>query len=134
MIATPSYAWRGPKGAGKRTELLGFLRRQATADGQPFELKHSVLYLNRPANASTATVLGGADGGGDDDDDDELSGKCIPYEESALHLGFDCARMSMSDKVFLQSILGRWTGQQDVCLLSSTQCRPDILYCIMHTI
>jgi hypothetical protein len=37
--------------------------------------------------------------------------------------------MSMSDKVFLQSILTRWTGQQDVCLMSSMiQTRYLVLY------
>ena len=34
-------------------------------------------------------------------------------------MGFDVARMSMSDKIFLQSILTRWTGQQDVTLQGS---------------
>jgi hypothetical protein len=35
----------------------------------------------------------------------------------------------MSDKVFLQSILTRWTGQQDVCLMSSLiQTRYLVLY------
>jgi hypothetical protein len=44
-------------------------------------------------------------------------------------LGFDVARMSMSDKVFLQSILTRWTGQQDVFLISSNiQTRYLVLY------
>ena len=37
--------------------------------------------------------------------------------------------MSMSDKVFLQSILTRWTGQQDVCLVSSSiKTRYLVLY------
>ena len=71
-----------------------------------------------------------ASGGGDPDgEDEEASGKSIPYEESNLHLGFDVARMSMSDKVFLQSILTRWTGQQDVCLMSSLiRARYLVLY------
>jgi hypothetical protein len=112
MIATPSYAWRGARGSGKRTQLLQFLERQAEKSMIPFEMKHSTWYLNKPTS-------GGASAADDDDDGDELSGKSIPYEESALHLGYDCARMSMSDKVFLQSILSRWTGQQDVCLLGA---------------
>jgi hypothetical protein len=63
-----------------------------------------------------------SNGSADPDEEDEEGGtsKTIPYEESAIHMGFDVARMSMSDKLFLQSILGRWTGQQDVILSSNT--------------
>lgn len=113
-----SYAWRGYRGTGKRTQLLEFLRKQAELASVPFEIKNSTWFLNKQTN-----------GGGDDDEDDEATGKTIPYEESALHLGFSVARMSMSDKVFLQSILARWTGQQDVCLMSSNiQTRYLVLY------
>jgi hypothetical protein len=104
-----SYVWRGYRGTGKRTKLLEFLRKQANSIGIPFEIKTGTWFLNKQTP-----------GGGDpDEEDDETSGKSIPYEESNLHLGFSVARMSMSDKVFLQSILTRWTGQQDVCLISS---------------
>ena len=114
-----SYAWRGYRGVGKRTQLLDFLRKQAIKAGISFELKTGTWFLNKQTN-------GGADDG---DDDDEGTGKSIPYEESALHLGFSVARMSMSDKVFLQSILTRWTGQQDVCLMSSAiKTRYLVLY------
>jgi hypothetical protein len=114
-----SYAWRGFRGVGKRTQLLGFLETQAKKINTPFEVKVGTWFLNKQTS-----------GGGDpDEEDDETSGKSIPYEESNLHLGFDVARMSMSDKVFLQSILTRWTGQQDVCLMSSSiQSRYLVLY------
>lgn len=114
-----SYAWRGFRGVGKKTQLLQFLEKQAHQVQLKFEVKKGTWFLNKTSS-----------GGGDpDEDDDETSGKSIPYEESALHLGFDVARMSMSDKVFLQSILARWTGQQDVCLMSSTiQTRYLVLY------
>jgi hypothetical protein len=114
-----SYAWRGFRGVGKRTQLLKFLETQADKIGLPFEIKKGTWFLNKQSS-----------GGGDpDEDDEEASGKSIPYEESNLHLGFDVARMSMSDKVFLQSILTRWTGQQDVCLMSSLiQTRYLVLY------
>jgi hypothetical protein len=104
-----SYAWRGFRGVGKRTRLLEFLHTQAKQNDIGFEVTTSVWFLNKQTSNADP-----------DEEDDEVSGKSIPYEESALHLGFDCARMSMSDKVFLQSILTRWTGQQDVCLMSST--------------
>jgi hypothetical protein len=114
-----SYAWRGFRGVGKRTQLLQFLKSHAKNIGIPFEIKMGTWYLNKQSS-----------GGGDpDEDDEEASGKSIPYEESNLHLGFDVARMSMSDKVFLQSILTRWTGQQDVCLVSSAiKTRYLVLY------
>ena len=114
-----SYAWRGPRGIGKRTQLLKFLDKQASKIGVSFEVKMGTWFLNKQPT-----------GGGDpDEEDEEASGKSIPYEESNLHLGFDVARMSMSDKTFLQSILSRWTGQQDVCLMSSLiQTRYLVLY------
>ena len=114
-----SYAWRGFRGVGKRTELLTFLGVQANKMNIPFEIKKGTWFLNKQTCA----------GGDPNEDDEEASGKSIPYEESNIHLGFDVARMSMSDKVFLQSILTRWTGQQDVCLISSViQTRYLVLY------
>ena len=110
----PSFAFRGPKGSGKRTRLLQFLEGRASATRLPFHIKESTWYLTKPSNGSANPD--------DEDDDGASSSKSIPYEESALHLGFDVARMSMSDKMFLQSILSRWTGQQDVTLLPREQC------------
>lgn len=113
-----SFAWRGSRGVGKRTQLLEFLKKQSEHINIPFDVKYSTWFLNKQVN-----------GGDPDEDDDEATGKSIPFEESSVHLGFDVARMSMSDKVFLQSILTRWTGQQDVCLVSSTiKTRYLVLY------
>jgi hypothetical protein len=113
-----SFAWRGPRGVGKRTQLLEFLKKQSEQINIPFDIKYSTWFLNKQVN-----------GGDPDEDDDEATGKSIPFEESSVHLGFDVARMSMSDKVFLQSILTRWTGQQDVCLVSSAiKTRYLVLY------
>jgi hypothetical protein len=108
---TLSFAWRGGPGSGKRTQLLQFLEKRATKHGVQFKVKDAMWYLTKPSNGSA-----------DPDEEDEEGGtsKTIPYEESAIHMGFDVARMSMSDKLFLQSILGRWTGQQDVILSSNT--------------
>ena len=118
MTQPCSYAWRGWHGVGKKTQLLKFIQFQATKMGIPFEVKKGTWFLNKQTNNADP-----------DEDDDDATGKSIPYEESQLHLGFDVARMSMSDKVFLQSILSRWTGQQDVCLVTSTiQTRYLVLY------
>ena len=107
---TPSFAWRGMPGSGKRTQLIAHLQEHAKRLHIPFVSKESVWYLTKPSNGSADP---------DEEDEDGAISKSIPYEESALHLGFDVARMSMSDKIFLQSILTRWTGQQDVTLASS---------------
>lgn len=118
MDETCSYCWRGPPGCGKRKQLLAFLEKRAQQSNIPFEVKYNVWYLNKQTN-----------GGDPDGSDDETAGKSINYEESALHLGFDTAAMSMSDKGFLQSILSRWTGQQDVCLMTTAiQTRYLVLY------
>lgn len=118
MDSSPSYAWRGPSGCGKRTHLLRFLQRHAEKDHISFTLKQDIWYLNKPTQSADP-----------DEEEEGGAGKSIPYEESPLHLGFDVARMSMSDKVFLQSILSRWTGQQDLCLLQSTvKARYLVLY------
>jgi hypothetical protein len=105
-----SYAWRGARGTGKRTLLLQYLEARATTLGLPFAVKAGTWYLSKPSGGTNADP---------DDDDSGDAGKSIPYEESALHIGFDVARMSMSDKLFLQTILPRWTGQQDVTLMGS---------------
>lgn len=127
-----SYAWRGPKGSGKRTILLEFLKRIATKvqTDSVFSVSSGTWIMSK--NGSSTTRDGGGGGGaatmttGTDerlgaggDDDDELEGKRIPYEYSQIHLGFDVARMSMSDKIFLNSILQRWTGQDDLTLTNT---------------
>ena len=118
MAQPCSYAWRGWNGVGKRTHLIEFLRKQADLINVPFDIKKGTWFLTKQTNNANP-----------DEEDDDVTGKSIPYEESALHLGFDVARMSMSDKVFLQSILTRWTGQQDVCLMTSLiQTRYLVLY------
>jgi hypothetical protein len=103
-----SYAWRGFRGVGKRTQLLKFLEKQATNIGVSFELKKSTWFLTKQS----------CNGGDPDEEDEEASGKSIPYEESNIHLGFDVARMSMSDKVFLQSILTRWNSNKIFSIVS----------------
>lgn len=118
-----SYAWRGPRGSGKRTQLLRYLEDRAQDAGVAFAVKSATWFLNKPAGGSNA----------DPDEEDEEGGKSIPYEESAVHMGFDVARMSMSDKLFLQTILPRWTGQQDVTLVGSTiGTRYLVLYHAQH--
>jgi hypothetical protein len=118
ILGINSYAWRGHRGVGKRTQLLKYLEKKSELYNIPFEIKYGTWYLSKQINS------------GDPDEEDEGdNGKSIPYEESNIHLGFNVARMSMSDKVFLQSILTRWTGQNDVCLTNTTiKMRYLVLY------
>lgn len=95
-ISNKCFAWRGPKGCGKKTQLIEFLKKQSILENVDFRIKTSTFVLNKS--------------------DDEENGKSIPYEESLIHLGFDVVRMSMSDKSFIQSILLRWSGNKDICL------------------
>jgi len=107
----PSFAWRGPRGSGKRAALNTYLERSAKQQGTTLKITKSTWFLSKQPSASANPD--------DASDDDSPEGKTIPFEESLLHLGFDCARMSMSDKVFIQSILKRWTGQQDITLANT---------------
>jgi hypothetical protein len=113
-----SYSWRGPPGCGKRTQLLAFLEQRAQRNHLPFEIKHDTWYLNKQTN-----------GGDPNESDDETAGKSIQYEESALHLGFDVEHFSMSDKIFVNSVLSRWSGQNDLTLIGhNIQTRYLVLY------
>ena len=117
MDESCSYAWRGPPGSGKRTQLRAFLEKKAIQSQIPFEIKHDTWYLSKQVN------------GGDPDDDDESTGKSIMYEKSALHLGFDVELASMSDKLTVSSFLSHWTGKNDLTLIGhDIQTRYLVLY------
>lgn len=104
-METISVAWRGPRGSGKHTKLHEFLQKRAIFYNIPFTIQTSTWYLNKQVSDDAS------------DANEGTTGKSIPYEKSKIHLGFDVARMSMSDKLFITSILeGCWTGQQDICL------------------
>lgn len=128
-----SYAWRGPRGCGKRTRLLDFLKKKCDKNGIDFRFMKGVWTINKngygsgsSTSSSTGNGVGSINTGINnadeiigEDGDEETAGKIIPYESSNIHLGFDVARMSMSDKGIIQSILYCWTGQVDVTLLKS---------------
>jgi hypothetical protein len=117
MDESCSYAWRGPPGCGKRTQLRAFLEKKAIQSQIPFEIKYDTWYLNKQVN------------GGDPDDDDETTGKSIIYEKSALHLGFDVEMASMADKSVVASFLSHWTGKNDLTLIGrDIQTRYLVLY------
>jgi hypothetical protein len=54
----------------------------------------------------------------------------FPYEFSLLHIGFDIARMSMQDKIYLKPIVQRWsTGSQ---VLAGNQGRASRILVFYH--
>ena len=129
-----SYAWRGPRGCGKKTRLIKFLKDYCESRKIVFKLTNGNWIINK--NGYGSGVASGSGNGPDNtrtlsstedtneteqcgEDENESVGKIIPYEFSNIHLGFDVARMSMSDKGIIQSILYCWTGQVDVTLLKS---------------
>jgi len=67
MTEPCSYAWRGWRGCGKRTQLLEFINVQANTIGIPFELKQSVWFLNKQTNNADP-----------DEEDDDAGGKSSP--------------------------------------------------------
>lgn len=104
-----SIVWRGQRGTGKRTQAISYLQSVAEKSEISFNCKYGTWWLMK---------------------NEEEEGKSIPYEESLIHLGFDVARMSMSDKIFIQSILSRWTGQQDILLVDHKQI--DARYLVLY--
>ena len=72
--------------------------------------------------STTAEDDGGDDGGSEKD--------TFPYEFSLLHIGFDIARMSMQDKIYLKPILQRWgVGSQ---VLAGNQGRGSRILVFYH--
>lgn len=106
----PCIAWCGPPGCGKKTrvyaQLEGLAKRWGIAWG-PHQILHKQWKL-KPEKARS--------GGDDSDDDAGGDEETIPYESSPLHMGFDMYRMSMKDKMYIDSIISRLTPGQNICL------------------
>lgn len=122
-----NLCWRGQAHSGKRTALLEALRKVAASRGLPFTLQTKQLStgsLKHDDTQITTTVEeeGGDEGGSEKD--------TFPYEFSLVHVGFDIARMSMQDKIYLKPILQRWgTGSQ---VLGGTQGRASRILVFYH--
>jgi hypothetical protein len=124
----------GDHGIGKKTKLLDYLRSYAQKEGVPFNIKTKYLMgklLNSVASAPTA-----ADSDSDDDtppknksaDNDGPSpdGKSFPFEVSAIHQGYDVARMSLQDKNYVYTIFKHFQGSSYV--LSKQQYHFFVFY------
>ena len=122
-----NLCWRGQPRSGKRTALTAALRSLATSRGLPFSLTTKQFSTGSLKNdtsqiSTTADDDGGGDGGSEKDS--------FPYEFSLVHIGFDIARMSMQDKIYLKPILQRWgTGSQ---VLTGTQGHASRILVFYH--
>lgn len=122
-----NLSWRGQPHSGKRTALQNALKELAKIRGLPFSLQTKQFFTGSiKADASqistTAEDDGGDDGGSEKDS--------FPYEFSLMHIGFDIARMSMQDKIYLKPILQRWsTGSQ---VLAGQQGRGSRILVFYH--
>lgn len=105
-----NISWRGQPGTGKRTQLVNGLQQIARIRGIPFAIQKKLFHVQNSKGDGTE-ISTTAD---EEDDAGPTSEKnAIPYEFSYIHVGFDIARMSMQDKIYLRPILQRWgTGSQ----------------------
>ncbi len=118
----------GDHGTGKKTMLHDFLRSYATSEGVPFNIKTKYLMgkLLNTVSSTSANTTNSNDSDSDDDDakpttktnndDDGPSpdGKSFPFEVSAIHQGYDIARMSLQDKNYIYTIFKNFQGSSYV--------------------
>jgi hypothetical protein len=123
-----NLCWRGQTRTGKKEQLHSALRRLAELRGIPFSIQTKQFYtqgLNKSETGQISTTV--EEDGNDDGGYDKES---FPYEFSLLHVGFDIARMSMQDKIYLKPILQRWgTGSQ---VLAGNQGRGSRILVFYH--
>lgn len=122
-----NICWRGQTRSGKKEHLHKALEELATFRGIPFSLQTKQFYTQGLSKSETGQISTtvedeGGDGGSEKDS--------FPYEFSLLHIGFDIARMSMQDKIYLKPILQRWGSGSQV--LSGNQGRGSRILVFYH--
>jgi len=103
--------FRGPRGAGKRTQLLEALESICKKRGLVWNITHKLWTLE---TLKESDLPSGEEG--DDSDITHAKGTVLPYEASPVHIAFDIARMSMQDKIYLQTILEKLGTGTEVLL------------------
>lgn len=121
-----NLSWRGQAGSGKKTALHSALRKIAESRKISFNIQSKQFHMssskNETGHISTTADEEAEDGGSEKDS--------FPYEFSLVHIGFDIARMSMQDKIYLKPILQRWgTGSQ---VLAGQQGRGSRILVFYH--
>jgi hypothetical protein len=123
-----NISWRGQPRSGKKQKLHSALKKVADLRGIPFNIQIRQFHTqgiskSETGQISTTAADDGDDGGGSEKD-------CFPYEFSHVHIGFDIARMSMQDKIYLKPILQRWSVGSQV--LSGNQGRGSRILVFYH--
>jgi len=100
-----NLSFRGQPGSGKKKACHEMLQKIAILRGIPFSIQTRQFHMQGISKNDTGQISTTAD---DDGDDGGSEKDCFPYEFSHIHIGFDIARMSMQDKIYLKPILQRW--------------------------
>lgn len=123
-----NLCWRGQPHSGKRSALHAALQQVADQRGVPFTIQTRQFFTSGASKSESGQISTTAEDDGGDDGGSEKDS--FPYEFSYIHIGFDIARMSMQDKIYLKPILQRWsTGSQ---VLTGTQERASRILVFYH--
>lgn len=123
-----NLCWRGQTHTGKKDQLHKALKHLADLRGLPFSIQTKQFSTTGLQKSETGQISTTADDDGNDDGGYDK--ESFPYEFSLLHVGFDIARMSMQDKIYLKPILQRWgTGSQ---VLAGNQGRGSRILVFYH--
>lgn len=121
-----NMAWIGPPGSGKKTAVAAALKK-ICATCQIDWAPQNKFWKLQPDKSTDGGV---SNNDGEEKDDDTPTG--LPYESSFIHFGFDMYRMSMKDKIYLGSILDRWTNSQNLLLANQGSRAPPRILVLYH--
>jgi hypothetical protein len=121
-----NMAWIGPPGSGKKTAINTALKHICETYGIDWNPQNKSWKLQ----PDKSTEGGVSNNDGEEKDDDTPTG--LPYESSFIHFGFDMYRMSMKDKIYLGSILDRWTNSQNLLLANQGSRAPPRILVLYH--
>lgn len=124
-MVLPNLCFTGDHGVGKRTALLQFLGNYARKEGVPFHVKTKYLVGKLLNSVSSSNGTEASDSDSDDDGGaataaptaaaaPDPDGKYFPFEVSAIHQGYDVARMSLQDKNYIYTIFKNFQGSSYV--------------------
>ena len=123
-MVLPNLCFTGDHGVGKRTTLLKFLGNYARGEGVPFHVKTKYLVGKLLNSVSSSNGTEASDSDSDDDSGaaavpvaagaPDPDGKYFPFEVSAIHQGYDVARMSLQDKNYIYTIFKNFHGSSYV--------------------
>jgi hypothetical protein len=122
-----NLCWRGQTRSGKKEQLHKALKQLAHLRGIPFSVQTKQFYTQGLSKSDTGQISTTVE---EDTGDGGSEKDSFPYEFSLLHVGFDIARMSMQDKIYLKPILQRWGSGSQV--LAGNQGRGSRILVFYH--